>query len=161
MARQEVSHQQVMSYLVGGGDHYKSDKFRVLHYGTFERLVLRYWLRDEDGDIVGDESSTANVNTAHGETGVAMGNSDSVPDVTAACFESLRRADDTVTLFLGSGSISAVSQQQDYLYRPENEPFSSMGIYEYFGMTEKITKDAESRRILRKRERGAPAHSRG
>ncbi|KAJ6579753.1 hypothetical protein B0H10DRAFT_1637725, partial [Mycena sp. CBHHK59/15] len=39
MANQELSHQQVMSYLVGGGDHYKSHSFRVLHWGDFDRLI--------------------------------------------------------------------------------------------------------------------------
>lgn len=39
MARQEIPHQQVISYLIGGGDHYRSEKFKVLHYGTFKHLV--------------------------------------------------------------------------------------------------------------------------
>lgn len=39
MARQEISHQQVMSYLIGGGDHYKSDKFVLLYWGAFSRYV--------------------------------------------------------------------------------------------------------------------------
>ena len=163
MARQEISHQQVMSYLVGGGDHYKSDKFRVLHYGTFERLVLRYWLREEDGVVEGGNAPAARDNNANGESASGRDTtaSDDVPNVTSACFESLRRGDDTVTLFLGAGSISAVSQQQDYLYRPDDEPFASMGLYEFFGMTEKITKDAESRRILRKHQTGTRGRSRG
>ncbi|EIM80172.1 uncharacterized protein STEHIDRAFT_68460, partial [Stereum hirsutum FP-91666 SS1] len=32
MGRQELSHQQVMSYLVGAGDCYKSHDFRVLYW---------------------------------------------------------------------------------------------------------------------------------
>ncbi|OJT07430.1 ATP-dependent DNA helicase PIF1 [Trametes pubescens] len=38
LSRQEISHQQVMSYLVGGGDVYNSHTFRVLHWGAFDRL---------------------------------------------------------------------------------------------------------------------------
>ncbi|KAI0715432.1 hypothetical protein C8Q76DRAFT_596062, partial [Earliella scabrosa] len=49
LARQEISHQQVMSYLVGGGDHYTSHRFRLLHFGSFERLISRYWTTI-DGD---------------------------------------------------------------------------------------------------------------
>ncbi|KAJ3504785.1 hypothetical protein NLJ89_g7757 [Agrocybe chaxingu] len=39
MGRQEISHPQVMSYLVGGGDHYTSEKFSVLHWGLISRYV--------------------------------------------------------------------------------------------------------------------------
>ncbi|EIM85265.1 uncharacterized protein STEHIDRAFT_34259, partial [Stereum hirsutum FP-91666 SS1] len=35
MGRQEISHQQVMSYLVGGGDSYKSHTFKTLYWGEF------------------------------------------------------------------------------------------------------------------------------
>ncbi|KAJ8473925.1 hypothetical protein ONZ51_g7564 [Trametes cubensis] len=38
ISRQEMSHQQVMSYLVGGGDVYTSHTFRILHWGKFDRL---------------------------------------------------------------------------------------------------------------------------
>ncbi|KAJ7015731.1 hypothetical protein C8F04DRAFT_874019, partial [Mycena alexandri] len=33
MGYQEISHPQVLSYLVGGGDHYTSDRFNVLWWG--------------------------------------------------------------------------------------------------------------------------------
>ena len=173
MARQEISHQQVMSYLVGGGDHYTSDKFRVLHYASFERLVTRHWLTGVDGlvnpnaDHRSDDNDTTSNQSEMGNPGLNHAHLETV-DITPACFESLRRADDGVTLLLGAGSISAVNQQQDYLYRPHDEPFNSMGLYEYTGMTEKTSKDAESRRILRRHEtpashrpRGRPQESRG
>ncbi|PPQ76270.1 hypothetical protein CVT26_009844 [Gymnopilus dilepis] len=35
MGKQEISHQQVMSYLVGGGDHYTSERFQSLYLGAF------------------------------------------------------------------------------------------------------------------------------
>ncbi|KAF8550781.1 hypothetical protein OG21DRAFT_1478399 [Imleria badia] len=41
MARQELSHQQVMSYIVGGGDHYKSHTF----IGQYRRSDGR-WQRE-------------------------------------------------------------------------------------------------------------------
>lgn len=49
MGRQELSHQQVMSYLIGGGDCYKSHDFRVL-----------YWV-ELDKFISGSMSSTPNI----------------------------------------------------------------------------------------------------
>ncbi|KDQ65222.1 hypothetical protein JAAARDRAFT_117660, partial [Jaapia argillacea MUCL 33604] len=39
MASQEVSHQQVMSYLVGGGDYYCSHKFQILPWYAFQRYI--------------------------------------------------------------------------------------------------------------------------
>ena len=151
MARLEIPHQQVMSYLVGGGDHYKSDKFRILHYAAFERLVSRHWLLEET-DQTG-EASNAVANREQIDPGQALASGEPV-DITAPCIESLRRADDNVTLVLGSGSISAVNQQYDYLSRPTDDPFASMGLYEYFGMVEKVTLDGESLRIMRRQPQG-------
>ncbi|KAI0710060.1 hypothetical protein C8Q76DRAFT_594532, partial [Earliella scabrosa] len=39
LSRTEISHPQILSYIVGGGDHYTSHSFRILHLGSFERLV--------------------------------------------------------------------------------------------------------------------------
>ncbi|KAI0702114.1 hypothetical protein C8Q76DRAFT_570885, partial [Earliella scabrosa] len=43
LSRQEISHQQVMSYLVGGGDVYTSHSFRLLHWGSFDRLFRHHF----------------------------------------------------------------------------------------------------------------------
>ncbi|KAI0682582.1 hypothetical protein C8Q76DRAFT_772555 [Earliella scabrosa] len=34
LSKQEISHQQIMSYLVGGGDHYTSHRFRLLYFDS-------------------------------------------------------------------------------------------------------------------------------
>ncbi|PPQ74673.1 hypothetical protein CVT26_005519, partial [Gymnopilus dilepis] len=39
MGKQEISHQQVMSYLVGGGDHYTSERFQNVHLTAFLKHV--------------------------------------------------------------------------------------------------------------------------
>ena len=164
MARQEISHQQVMSYLVGGGDHYTSDRFRVLHHGSFERLVMRHWVCEDDMHTAMTES-TNNLRTQqdpqHQDAQALETAAGDAVDVTSACLETLRRPDDPVTLLLGAGSISSVNQQHDYISRPLDEPFASMGLYEYIGMTEKVTKDAESRRILRRQDQSASSQGRG
>lgn len=155
MARQEISHQQVMSYLIGGGDHYTSDKFRVLHYSSFEQLISRHWLckdeayraREENGGHPQRRQATQSPHCAVENT-----TADEASDVTGPCVESLHCGDDSVTLFLGAGSISIVNQQQDYIYRPFDKPFASMGLYKFIRMTEKLTKDAEFQRILRRQD---------
>ena len=43
LCKQEMSHPQIMSYLVGGGDHYSSHRYRILHFGAFERSVVKFW----------------------------------------------------------------------------------------------------------------------
>jgi len=53
MGKQEISHQQVMSYLIGGGDHYTSHKFQIVHWGSICRFVESV-LR-EDNDFSGPE----------------------------------------------------------------------------------------------------------
>ncbi|KZT53756.1 hypothetical protein CALCODRAFT_525028 [Calocera cornea HHB12733] len=44
MARQELSHQQIMSFYVGAGDYYTSHKFRTLLWGLFDRFVTEEML---------------------------------------------------------------------------------------------------------------------
>ncbi|KAJ7118469.1 hypothetical protein C8R43DRAFT_832054, partial [Mycena crocata] len=39
MSKQELSHQQVMSYLVGGGDCYRSHTFKTVKWGQIDRYV--------------------------------------------------------------------------------------------------------------------------
>ena len=50
MARQELSHQQVMSYLIGGGDHYKSHGFVSISWDHLNNAVKRM----EDGHFGSD-----------------------------------------------------------------------------------------------------------
>lgn len=54
MGRQELSHQQVMSYLVGGGDHYTSHKFRTLYWPEFDRYFSSELTEEYDRDDHGD-----------------------------------------------------------------------------------------------------------
>ncbi|KAI0698725.1 hypothetical protein C8Q76DRAFT_633856, partial [Earliella scabrosa] len=148
LARMEVSHPQVMSYLVGGGDRYTSHRFRILHYGAFERQVLRHWeseatpaddlQSDADDDLDDTEGDSEDV----GDLGLSPSNDNTEPRVDGSDVE-----EETVTLTLGAGSISAVCQQQDYMYRPSNIAFESMSLYEFVGKTEKIALTTEQARL--------------
>ncbi|KAH9848698.1 hypothetical protein C2E23DRAFT_697913, partial [Lenzites betulinus] len=112
MSRQEMSHQQVMSYLIGGGDVYRSHTFRVLHWGSFDRLFEHDANPTEPRDINDIEEEN----------------------------------EDIFTLSLGSGSISAGNQQQDYIYRSTDAPFDKLCLYEFVGTVEKITKRSDNKR---------------
>ena len=183
LSKQEISHQQVMSYLVGGGDKYTSETYRILHFGSFERYIVRYWTTQDIHSTVDDyEQSTAshgpaNTDVTHDTTlgpqvqgdeeaeTQARETHDEVRDVTSAYLNGYAEPDDQVTLFLRGGSVTAISQIQDYLMRPPTEPFQSMGLYEFVGMTEKITVSQDGRRAnthtINGSKRGRPEESRG
>ena len=191
LSRQETSHQQVMSYLVGGGDKYTNERYRIIHFGSFERHIVRYWASQESTESQEHHHSTterpepsasspqlASPTEGQGETSATayeMETADQgeeeevrgVMDITYQFRERINEPEDQVTLYLRSGSISAINQIHDYLMRPRTEPFNSMGLYEYIGMTEKITRAKESQRVLRHStqqpdvRRGRPEESRG
>ncbi|RDX42566.1 hypothetical protein OH76DRAFT_1302355, partial [Lentinus brumalis] len=106
ISRLEISHQQLMSFLIGGGDVYRSDTFSILHWGSFDRLFKRHF---PQASPIAAEISEDN-------------------------------AEETFVLQLKSGSISASSQQQDYVYRPTEADFEVMSLYEFVGTTEKVAK---------------------
>ncbi|KAI0706588.1 hypothetical protein C8Q76DRAFT_630109, partial [Earliella scabrosa] len=136
LARQEISHAQVMSYLVGGGDHYMSHQFRVLHLAHFERYLARK-----------NQSSRCQTSTEE-----CSRNDSATPHNTQSTQHNSERMDieeENVTLTLGTGSIAALNQVQDYLYRPQSTPFDGMTLYEFVGLTEKLTKRCENARLHR------------
>ncbi|KAI0354166.1 hypothetical protein OH77DRAFT_1549171 [Trametes cingulata] len=119
LSRQEMSHQQVMSYLVGGGDKYASHTFRVLYWGSFDRIFRKAF---PDGrDNVGEEDA-AEDQTGREEV-PGGGSVESVESYT------LRLQPDK--------SISATNQQQDYIYRSIEGNFDAMCLYEFVGKVEK------------------------
>ena len=155
LSKQEISHQQVMSYLVGGGDKYTNETYRILHFGSFERQIIRYWARHEGDDVLDPPSSntthqrartsappstdpnddqdapTTPVNSTDTSPDVreqSEGNPrEGVVDITAEFNDEIHKPEDQVTLYLRSGSITAINQIHDYLMRPTTEPFHSMG----------------------------------
>ena len=195
LSKQETSHQQIMSYLVGGGDKYTNETYRILHFGSFERQIIRYWAL-QDVDDRGERLSPLPAEAEEGRpehsryidnmshrpneqdhsmddhiTSVAsQGNetrSGRISDITNELMEQVYRPEDQVTLYLKAGSITAINQAHDYLMRPRSEPFNNMGLYEYVGLTEKITKRNESQRLSRHNAEsastraGRPEESRG
>ncbi|KAI0359240.1 hypothetical protein OH77DRAFT_1372819, partial [Trametes cingulata] len=109
LSRQEISHQQVMSYLVGGGDFYASHTFRTLYWGAFDRFFKK----------------------AFCETGY---NDDIIEDTLQQDDH-----EETFILNLQpTGSISAVNQQQDYMLRSTDPAFDGLSLYEFVGLVEKV-----------------------
>lgn len=171
ISRIEISHAQVMSELIGGGNHYTGDRYRMLHFRTFEAMVVRYW--EPPSTVAVELVPTNDLDAVRSPSPAASrGNEDGIPQLPGLSPAPSVEADDdpdTVTLALSPGSISAINQQQDYLLRPSTEPFASMPLYQYTGMTEKITSIAEGRRLDKRSQpvnvngprRGRPEQGRG
>lgn len=114
MGRQEISQPQVMSYLIGGGDHYKSHKFVVLQWGAIRKFV--------DG-----ERSEASVeSTEDGSTQNLSGRN---------CSEYL---DGPLSLILGCKTVNASSQYLDYVYRSTDVKFNDLCLYDFVSWTSKL-----------------------
>ena len=59
LSRREVSHPQAMSYIVGGGDHYTSHRFRNLHLSAFLRYVTHFTAVRDDTSTPSDDPQIA------------------------------------------------------------------------------------------------------
>lgn len=67
LGRQETSHAQVMSYLVGGGDHYTSHRFTTLYWAACERKVLKEFSEVRSQSILIDLYLTYHAGRDHSE----------------------------------------------------------------------------------------------
>lgn len=129
IGHQEISHQQVMSYLVGGGDHYTPESFQILHWRAFLAMAKRI------------DESRVNEPSANLEVESEVLNEDA--NVSAA----ERPSDEpTVVLQLGARSITASSQVSDYIYR--NSEFGGMSLYEFTEITRKVALPEASRELI-------------
>lgn len=59
MGKLELSHQQVMSYIVGGGDHYTSHRFRTMNWGSVERFIREQEKGAHGADLDPDDTGDA------------------------------------------------------------------------------------------------------
>lgn len=114
MARQEISHQQVMSYLVGGGDHYTDHSFRVLYWGGLDRHIRS--LSSTNLDPLPVSLTENDDRDTEDETAVLAPN---------------------VVMRLGNRSITASNQILDYTYRPHDPGFSDLCVWDFVSRTEK------------------------
>ena len=130
ISHQELSAQQVASYLLSHEDHFTSNNFSCLYWASFERFVERHDSvklfgqqlsveaepkgDDEDGDVDGEAASdTTSEHEAEDDDGEEV---------------SIRVG--------GDGNVTAVSDQvSDYIFRPEE--LQSMCLWDFVAKTEK------------------------
>ncbi|KIN93903.1 hypothetical protein M404DRAFT_35596 [Pisolithus tinctorius Marx 270] len=117
MGRREVSHQQVMSYLIGGGDFYTSHEFCIVRFHEFVDIVIAHELHvDGDCNCTGEELTD--------------------------CPENLYGS--TCTAHTSDGSLSVVLEPQDYLMRPSVPPFEGMCLWQFLEQTQKVKRTSSS-----------------
>ncbi|PPQ65631.1 hypothetical protein CVT26_000573 [Gymnopilus dilepis] len=120
MGRHEISHQQVMSYLIGGGDHYTSEKFQYLYLGAFLRHISLH-LAEQENSV----PTVAN------------------PDDQ----EENSYSDQTVELCIEKEDVTVNNQVYDYCFRPTSSPYNSMCLYDFVARTTKTkTRDKAQRK---------------
>ncbi|KAG8942843.1 hypothetical protein FRC04_003474 [Tulasnella sp. 424] len=117
MARLEISHQQVMSYLVGGGDHYTSHSFRNLYWGEVDRHIRRLEKQRDTTDPP-----------------VPMQDDDDDDSPTRGS----EQFEPEVVITLKDKSVTATNQLLDYTLRPSDDDFSALSIWDYVSQTEKV-----------------------
>ncbi|KAJ3014361.1 hypothetical protein NUW54_g1326 [Trametes sanguinea] len=113
LSHQEISHQQVMSYLVGGGDYYSSHTFHVLHWGAFDRLFI------SEGYV--------------SHTPLSM---DDTADPTSIVTEDIDKDNDNVPALNEITSVGDEPQNVD-------SDFDKLLLYEFVGGVEKIKRDGK------------------
>lgn len=117
LGRQEVSHQQVMSYLVGSGDFYCSHTFATLHWGNLNKYV-------QDLEMAGHSGA------------LDCGDRETVEEVPSLV---------NTVLSSSNGVVFPTDAVADYVFR--SHTFDGMNVWDYCARTERLTATQEERRL--------------
>lgn len=149
MARQETSHQQVLSYLIGGGDHYKANSFRLLKWAEVDRHI-RAELKEQtwktvdkqketcqnDSDLTKEPSEVSEQPESH--------TIDIDEDPDSGFKEELSLQVDQETLV-------PVNLTMDYCHRSQADEYDNLSLWEHTEWVCKITKKSEGLRIANRK----------
>ncbi|KAF5338632.1 hypothetical protein D9611_012774 [Ephemerocybe angulata] len=113
LGRQEISHPQVMSYILGGGENYSSEIFQTINWGEVQRYVSKA------SDFVGEPTTPG-------------------PPTPPWSRRTDPNSDIRVAISTDGTRLSASNQLLDYIYRPNEEPFDSMNLYSFVASTRKM-----------------------
>ena len=171
MARQETSHQQIMSYTVGGGDVYASHKFRLLRYGDLDRFIRKelrekIWYPSVDNDGDGTPEILPDINpddvnletildTASTKTPVnfpATSTYDLVPSPEEHIDDGSNpndRPEEEILVHVERDSVTRTDEVADYLLQSEEPAFSNLSVWDYAATVTKFTKGMEDSRLAR------------
>jgi hypothetical protein len=122
LSRQEISHPQVMSYLIGGGDHYTSHTFETLYWASIHKTVSDFFA-PVSPPVLSDNTGTSE-NTEDIDLAAAEINDAGTLD---------EQSEPLVTVRMTSTGLSASKSSQycDYIYCTDDAPFDSFSLYEF------------------------------
>jgi hypothetical protein len=110
MGKLEISHPQVLSSIIGGGDHYTSDSFHILLWGQFDNFFGCALQEDTDNDV---QLSDADSDSGGGDD------------------------ENRLILSMNNDDITASNQVLDYMHRCLDPKFQDMCLYNFTGTTTK------------------------
>lgn len=174
MARHETSHQMVMAYLIGGGDYYKNDSFRVLRWGDFDRMVRRemgerQWI----GDVLETDIVDASENSTESPTHL-YSNEETEERLADEAEETDMLRTEEIVVAIEDGRITTSSSILDYKLRSTDTDFEGMSLWQHTQYVVKTPKKREADRLEKNshshdhtensagpRKRGRRANARG
>jgi PIF1-like helicase len=134
LGRMEVSHPQVMSYILRHGDHYTSHKYQRLFLGSFLREVDAYFGQRCAADTALDDKTDVedeDVESARGEEETIGHDAGQVPDAGM---------DENLTIQLDANNGIIVNNQiDDYRFRGQQEPFDTCNLYRFVQKFRKVS----------------------
>ncbi|KAF5311183.1 hypothetical protein D9611_012999 [Ephemerocybe angulata] len=114
LGRQEISHPQVMSYILGGGEHYTNESFQAINWAEIIRYVMKAFpLQQDPLQPVTTSEDVINPQECNEDVQLAISN-------------------------IGT-NLSASSHLLDYIFRPAIEPYDLMGLYRFIASTRRTS----------------------
>jgi hypothetical protein len=161
MGRVEVSHQQVMSYLVGGGDIYSSHQFETTLWNDIERYLDKpHSLVNEEEDLTMESDTADSDNETNQERETECRRLEEEERVeTLSCDTDVFDGGDLPVRGEELFSIEANEDEEvtvsnhirDYVMRPSSGPISSMCFYDFMALTYKSKRPKNSDNSNRRR----------
>ena len=163
LSHQELSGQQVASWLIGNGDHYSSHKFRNLYWTAFEASVNAenpspecYRLRcptlaeeidnfegetetNDQHDLENEQLRMGSENTLHTQIGIDIDNNRENDGETSENDDGDENEDDVHLSFSPSGRVFERSSQVED-YRLRGKELNDLSVWEFVSTVDKIPK---------------------
>jgi hypothetical protein len=146
MARHEMSHQQILSYIIGGGDHYKFNQFRILKWGDISRFV---------GDDVERTETPGSDDESSARHTIPERLDPNERDCTDDCddreqdIDEEQTGEEQVVLDVQEGEITSSNDVLDYRFRSSDPAFEHLCLWEHVELVQKVSKKSEESRKAR------------
>ncbi|KAJ7130144.1 hypothetical protein C8R44DRAFT_614209, partial [Mycena epipterygia] len=136
MSKQEMSHQQVMSYLIGGGDNYCSHTFKTVRWGDFDRAMTDF-----------EGTPSMDIDDIQVDFERAGGIDDLPPELAETAEPAAVLGSSDVLLRMDGESLEIATDVADYQFRPDEIEFERMSVWEHSEWTCKISLASEKKRL--------------